>query len=141
MSFKLQKKSHAIVAGIFLMLIFISIDQFIKWIILHTQILGHLCNHGIAMGIVLPQVVFVALWGVIMIWVIYFWWQHIEQSFLTQLSYILILAGGISNIIDRFYYGCVIDYIPFLNISSFNFADVLISVGALIILWHNFNKS
>jgi signal peptidase II len=73
-----------------------------------------------------------------MIWIVYFWWQYVRQSFLAQLPYILILAGGISNIMDRLYYGCVIDYVPFLNISSFNIADTFITIGAGIILWQNF---
>lgn len=133
-----KKKSHAIFGGIFLMGILIIIDQIIKVFVLQSKTIAHLCNNGIAMSIMLPQQVFIVMWGFLILCVVYFWWQHITKSYWIQLPYILILAGGLSNIIDRFYYGCVIDYIPFLNISSFNIADVFITVGAVIILWQSF---
>jgi len=133
-----EKKSHAVLGGIFLMGILIAIDQIIKVFVLQSKTIVHLCNHGIAMGIMLSQQVFIVMWGLLILCVVYFWWQHITKSYWMQLPYILILAGGLSNIVDRFYYGCVIDYIPFLNISSFNIADTFITVGAVIILWQNF---
>lgn len=133
-----EKKSHAIIGGIFLMGVLIVIDQVVKWFVLRSQEIESLCNYGIAMGIILPQVAFVILWGAIMMCVIYFWIQRISEKFFVQLPYILILSGGVSNIIDRFYYGCVVDYIPFLSISSFNIADAFITMGAVIILWQNF---
>ncbi len=138
MFFKIQKKSHTILGGIFLMGILIAIDQIVKWFVLQSQEIESMCNYGIAMGIILPQIIFVILWGVIMMCVIYFWLQKISEKFFIQLPYILILSGGVSNIIDRFYYGCVVDYIPFLNISSFNIADAFITIGAVLILGHNF---
>jgi len=48
---------------------------------------------------------------------------------------LLILAGAIGNAIDRLIYGCVIDYIHFFSISIFNFADILISIGAILLVW------
>ncbi len=121
--------------------ILIAIDQIVKWFVLQSQEIESICNYGIAMGIILPQIIFVILWGAIMMCVIYFWLQKISEKFFIQLPYILILSGGVSNIIDRFYYGCVVDYIPFLNISSFNIADAFITVGAVLILWQNFKSS
>lgn len=135
------KKSHAVLCGIFLMGVLIVIDQYVKWFVLQSHTIESSCNYGIAMGIILPSTVFVILWGVIMAIVIYFWIQKLEKSFIKQLPLILILSGGISNIIDRLYYGCVVDYIPFLNISSFNIADAFITVGAVLILWQNFKSS
>ena len=128
--------------GIFLIIILIIIDQWIKWFVLRTASIDSLCNHGIAMGVVLPQIVFVVLWGGIMVTVVYFWLQKIKENgkFISQIPLLLILGGGISNLIDRVYYGCVVDYIPFLNISSFNFADVCITAGAGVILWMSFKN-
>jgi len=135
------KKSHAVLGGIFLMSVLIIFDQIIKWIVVPSKTIGHMCNYGIAMGIVLPQQMFIVMWGLLILCVVYFWWQHIAKRFLIQISYILILSGGFSNIIDRIYYGCVVDYIPFFNISSFNIADTFITIGVLIILWQNFKNS
>ena len=47
---------------------------------------------------------------------------------------LLILAGAISNIIDRFYFGCVIDFIDLKIWPVFNLADIFISVGAIAII-------
>jgi lipoprotein signal peptidase len=47
----------------------------------------------------------------------------------------LILVGGFSNFLDRAIHGFVIDYISFLNLWSFNLADVMISVGSLLFIW------
>ncbi|XLQ20588.1 MAG: signal peptidase II [Candidatus Moraniibacteriota bacterium] len=141
MSFCLQKKSHTVLCGIFSIIGLIVIDQVIKFFILQSQAIESLCNYGIAMGIILPQIIFVGLWILIMLCVIYFWVQKTSDKFINQLPYILILSGGISNTIDRFYYGCVVDYIPFLNISSFNIADAYITIGAGLILWQSFRDS
>lgn len=51
----------------------------------------------------------------------------------------LILAGGISNFIDRVWYGNVIDFLQFhINdwyFPVFNIADVSITVGAILMLY------
>ncbi len=136
-----KKKSHVIICVAFLVGALIIFDQTIKWFILHTNIVKNMCNYGIAMGIILPQSVFFVLWLVIMMVIVYFLSKKINQTFAVILPYIFILAGGVSNVIDRMMYGCVVDYIPLLSISSFNFADALITIGAILILWQTLRKS
>lgn len=48
-----------------------------------------------------------------------------------EFSFVLILAGGIGNLIDRIVNGYVVDYLEFLFIEFpvFNFADILICTG------------
>lgn len=51
---------------------------------------------------------------------------------------VMILAGGLGNLIDRVFRGFVIDYIEplFINFAVFNFADMLVCVGAgILIIW------
>lgn len=52
------------------------------------------------------------------------------------ISAILILAGGAGNLIDRVFRGFVVDYIEplFIEFAVFNFADMLICVGAAILI-------
>lgn len=48
----------------------------------------------------------------------------------------LIIAGGIGNVIDRIANGFVVDFIEplFMNFAVFNFADICITVGAFMII-------
>jgi len=53
----------------------------------------------------------------------------------------LVLAGGISNIYDRFIHGGVVDYIYWhcgFEFAVFNLADVLINIGVGLILLINY---
>ena len=56
----------------------------------------------------------------------------------------LILGGGISNLLDRFMQEGVVDYVYWhcgFNFAIFNFADVMIDLGVLLILIVTFRKS
>lgn len=48
---------------------------------------------------------------------------------------VLILAGGVGNLIDRVWYGYVIDFIYFrlINFPIFNFADCCVVIGAALL--------
>lgn len=59
----------------------------------------------------------------------------LQQRAFVQLYFLcLIMLGGLSNLLDRWRWGGVIDYIAFGNVSVFNLADVYI-VGSAIILF------
>ena len=53
---------------------------------------------------------------------------------LSKLSLCMMLTGGLSNMIDRVFRGYVIDFLSFdlINFPVFNFADILITLGALL---------
>ncbi len=51
-----------------------------------------------------------------------------------------ILFGAISNYIDRINFGFVIDYLDLKNFTVFNFADVMICLGAAGIIFRNFKR-
>jgi len=52
----------------------------------------------------------------------------------------IILLGAISNILDRFTYGFVIDYLELRYFTVFNLADTMISGGAMILIIKNIKK-
>ena len=55
-----------------------------------------------------------------------------------KLAYSLVLAGGITNLIDRLFRGFVIDYIDISSLFDypiFNLADICIVIGVVIIMF------
>lgn len=55
---------------------------------------------------------------------------------LEYVSWVLVLAGGIGNLIDRVLNQVVVDYIElqFMDFAVFNFADILVCVGIGLLL-------
>ena len=56
----------------------------------------------------------------------------------------LILAGGVSNIYDRFIHGGVVDYVYWhcgFDFAIFNLADVLIDLAVVLILYINYQEN
>ena len=48
----------------------------------------------------------------------------------------LVISGGLGNVIDRILYGFVVDFIEpmFIDFAVFNFADCCITVGAFMLI-------
>ena len=138
MSIFVSKKSRAIVYEIFTILGLIFFDQIVKYIIIdHSHIL-YVCNDGIAFSIKLPSILFAFLWIIIIMALLYLRTQSKQVSLLEYYGFIMIFAGALSNCIDRFYYTCVIDYIPLFTLSFFNVADTYITCGAFLLLYVNY---
>ena len=64
-----------------------------------------------------------------------------SEKKLLCLSLSLVAAGAFGNAIDRIYFGGVIDFIDFFVYNfhwpAFNFADIFISLGVVILLFDN----
>lgn len=54
---------------------------------------------------------------------------------------VLMICGAFSNIIDRLYYSYVIDCLSLRYFTVFNLADVMISLGAIILIYKNIKKT
>jgi signal peptidase II len=120
----------------FLYLFFLAIfllDRITKLAVLSSD--NFIKNPGVAFGLgkSIPGILFflIAL-GLIVL--IYLAKQLDLNKFSNQLALGLIFGGGISNILDRSFYGYVIDFIDIFSIAAFNLADVGVIVGAIIIL-------
>ena len=57
--------------------------------------------------------------------------DHLNRTYIVAFS--LILGGAIGNLIDRIFYGYVIDFIDFRIWPVFNVADSCITIGAVMI--------
>ena len=60
------------------------------------------------------------------------------KSKFVRLCLLLIVSGGIGNLIDRFISGFVVDFIEpmFMNFAVFNVADIFITVGAFMLIFY-----
>ncbi len=71
---------------------------------------------------------------IIVAFVVWLWQRTGKQRTFAHLGYALIIAGALGNLIDRFLYGHVIDYILFhtetWSFAVFNLADSFITIGA-----------
>lgn len=70
----------------------------------------------------------------IVAFVLWMWRRTPKERFFAHTGFAFIIAGAIGNILDRFIYGHVIDYILFYtetwSFAVFNLADSFITVGA-----------
>ncbi|OWV69771.1 lipoprotein signal peptidase [Rhizobium sp. N122] len=75
---------------------------------------------------------------IIVAFVAWLWYRTAKDRWLAHLGYALIIAGAIGNLVDRFAYGHVIDYILFhtesWSFAVFNLADSFITIGAACVI-------
>jgi len=132
---------------IFLVLLDLLVKQIIFYLIdLNNFIyltsffdLTHIHNFGISFGLfsgLFPSWFFVLIGSMIIIFLFSLFLK--SKNILEKLGYAFILAGALGNILDRAINGFVIDfiYIHYKDFywPAFNFADIYISIGVLIIL-------
>lgn len=144
----MQIYKHALIKYTFFFVILVAIDQLSKYLIRHYGGF-YICNPDISWNIAINGYVFAIFWIVLVVILLFlllkptqifnFQFSNKPQTTnyklqTTNLSLMLILAGAISNIIDRIYYGCIIDFIDTRFWPIFNLADVFIVLGAISLL-------
>ena len=101
--------------------------------------LHYLENHGAAFGMLQnKQILFIiiALVFLIAAILILLWVPAMKKYLLLRASIVMIAAGAAGNLIDRFLQGYVVDYIYFeyIDFPIFNFADILVSLGCIMLV-------
>jgi signal peptidase II len=116
----------------------------------HVEVIGgffnliHVRNPGGAFGIFggesggLGPLLFVLVSFIAVGIILFLFYRTREDEEILSLSFSLLLSGAIGNLIDRFRYGAVVDFLDF-HISSFhwpafNIADSAITIGIGLIL-------
>jgi signal peptidase II len=92
----------------------------------------YICNPHIAFGLKIPEVLFWIFWCGIIFWIFYLLYK--ERTTYTTFCLILIFSGAISNLIDRLWLGCIIDFINLGFWPVFNLADFFITLGAIMVI-------
>lgn len=122
--------------NILLIILFVFLDQLSKYMIRLRQPADggfYICNQGISFGINIHPAIFWLFWITIIFFIFF---GLYKKYFLHNTLYIiLILSGALSNIIDRLYFGCVLDFIDLKFWPMFNLADSFIVIGAILLLY------
>lgn len=111
----------------------------------------HVLNPGGAFGFFASQspeirkFIFLFLSSIIALFVLWFYKKCAAEFVFLSYGLALIFGGAFGNLIDRFRYGKVVDFLDFYIGSShwpaFNIADSAISIGMGILIYHIvFNK-
>ncbi|MDA2935773.1 signal peptidase II [Patescibacteria group bacterium AH-259-L05] len=99
-------------------------------------------NPYIAFSLPLSGLLFYVFFGIVLIFVISSLITSYQERKITAVfSLSLIVVGAISNILDRFIYGAVIDYVDILFLFAFNIADAMIMAGVFILVIRSIQKS
>ena len=64
--------------------------------------------------------------------------KHLEEHWTLLVSLVLVIAGGIGNLIDRCFMGFVTDMFDFRIWPVFNIADIAVCVGAGLLILYTF---
>ena len=134
-------------------LIYILLDQITKLLIIknipyHSFIklndyfsIVNVGNTGVAFSMFQNNnIFFIVLVSLVLIYVIFFLVKNNKDFTKLQInSFLLIISGGISNLIDRIFRGAVVDFIDigYKNVyrwPAFNIADSCVCVGVTLII-------
>ncbi|MCL2493601.1 MAG: signal peptidase II [Clostridiales bacterium] len=128
---------------------FVGVDQFLKYLVQTRLALGeawpsadrfarilHVQNDGVAFSlfagnpqalIALQSVLFIA----IAVLAVFAYRRRFSPAIVTGLTWIV--AGGAGNLVDRIRYGYVVDFIAVGNFPVWNFADMCVVGGCILI--------
>lgn len=99
-------------------------------------------NEGIAFSMLSDQSgLMIVVMRLVIVSAVIWWWQRSPNAgWLLHVGFAMIVSGAIGNLIDRFLYGHVIDFVLFhvgnWSFAVFNFADAMITMGAVCVGFH-----
>lgn len=144
----------AIVISLAVIAALVGIDQLIKYlVVLYLKPVGsvevikgvlsftYVENSGAAFGSFATHTAVLTAVSVVLLCVtLYILITHKTQSRFADVCLLLMVAGGIGNIIDRIRLQYVVDFIEplFVDFAVFNFADCLVTVGAFALVIYLF---
>ena len=147
---KIQTKLYFLSLSIFIILI----DQFTKYLIFYNYKkfidtdfilfkLDFVKNYGAAFNIFSGSRIFLSIISIIFsIILLYLLLFKNSTKRIELYSYSFILGGSLGNGLDRVFNGFVIDFINinFINFPVFNFADISINIGFILLIYSIFKN-
>ena len=142
-----MKKSR-IIFVIILVSVLLGIDLLLKYLVSTnlTSItvlpdffsLKYVLNDGVAFSLFASKSYLLIIISIICLFFILYELKNNLSDKILSIGYSLVLAGLLGNFLDRLTDGYIIDYLAFkilnLNFPIFNFADILIVVGIIIVI-------
>ncbi|PLY10117.1 MAG: lipoprotein signal peptidase [Arcobacter sp.] len=138
--------------SVVLFLLLVIIDQYIKYGFVFLKygfesdcislVLAY--NYGVAFSMLeflKEYLKFIQLALIVAIFVYLYFNKEVFLKYYIPIS--MLLAGGLSNILDRFTYGAVVDYVYWhcgFDFAIFNFADVIIDISIVLILYMQYKQ-
>ena len=142
-----MKKSN-IILSIVLVIVLLGIDLLLKYLV-STYLttvniidnffsLTYVLNDGAAFSLFASRTYLLILIAIICLFFIIYELKNNLDDRMLSIGYSLALAGLLGNFLDRLIDGYIIDYLSFkiftYNFPIFNFADILIVVGIIIVM-------
>ncbi len=145
--------------------VLVLLDQITKFLIVHNMAYGqsidvisgffnitYVKNPGAAFGIFARledsiRIPFFVLMPVIALIIIgYVYYKSKAKNVLQQVGLALVMSGAIGNLIDRFRYGYVVDFLDFhwkhqAHFPAFNVADSAITIGVAVLFAEMFKNA
>ena len=134
MAFNVSKYRVSMLYRISFLLFLFLIDRLLRKIALEGWI-KFFPNKNIAFGIPCPNFILYPL----LVFIFYFVVSNLiftyqKRKIVEFSSFALIFIGALSNILDRINYSFIVDYLDFFSLSVINLADLMISVGVIILI-------
>lgn len=139
-----------------IVLLLVAIDQAMKaWVVAHMAYLEewpllpflsllHARNTGAAFSMFSGsgKLFLVGVPLLIMGLIGYMLYRTTPEERLSRIGLVMILGGAVGNVIDRAWLGYVVDYVyfhtPVWSFAIFNFADMMITLGAGLVILQEF---
>ena len=111
----------------------IVLDQLVKWVVVRQE-WSVFKNYNFAFSVPVPVAVMFFVYAIIFALIAqYVYKQWSTLSYAHKTGWILITAGGVSNVAERIMLGYVRDFI-YIGNGVFNVADFYIFLGVILIL-------
>ncbi len=143
-----MKKKSNIILVVILVIVLLGIDLLLKYLV-STYLttvniidnffsLTYVLNDGAAFSLFASRTYLLILIALICLFFIIYELKNNLDDRVLSIGYSLVLAGLLGNFLDRLMDGYIIDYLSFkiftYNFPIFNFADILIVVGIIIVI-------
>ena len=143
-----MKNKSNIILSIVLVIVLLGIDLLLKYLV-STYLttvniidnffsLTYVLNDGAAFSLFASRTYLLILIALICLFFIIYELKNNLNDRVLSIGYSLVLAGLLGNFLDRLMDGYIIDYLSFkilgYNYPIFNFADILIVVGIIVVI-------